>query len=267
MIFDVTTLGLLDDEEIELDFAALALSELDHEGVDLTWHIALIEEIGDRLSEVGALADTPEEQALALAQVFAGEFGFAGDVQSYDAPLNADLVRVLERRRGLPVSLSILYVAAARRLGWTAEALNTPGHVLVSVGSDRPAIVDPFNRGAIVAPEELVALLHGVLGAQAVLRDEHVAPMANRSVLVRLTLNQALRAEQAGDPTRALALYERMTVAAPDNPDGWWELARLQLQLQDPESARHSLAAMLEVTRDPERRQLVSAALEALASG
>lgn len=267
MIFDICTLGLLDDDEIELDFAALALSELDHDGIDITAHIELIEEIGDSLAMVGAFADTPQEQGEALAQVFAGEFGFAGDAASYDAPLNADLIRVLERRRGLPVSLSILYVAAARRLGWTAHALNTPGHVLVRIGDDAPVVIDPFNDGAVVSPERMVALLHGTLGPGAVLRDEHVAPMPNRSVLVRLLLNQALRAEQGGDPARALILYDRMTQAAPDNADGWWELARLQLQLGEPDAARHSLAAMLEVTRDPKRRQLVSAALQALASG
>jgi thioredoxin-like negative regulator of GroEL len=58
-----------------------------------------------------------------------------------------------------------------------------------------------------------------------------------------------------------------MTTVAPDNPDGWWELARLQLQLQDVEAARHSLSAMLEVTRDPHRRQMIAAALEAIAPG
>jgi predicted TPR repeat methyltransferase len=83
-------------------------------------------------------------------------------------------------------------------------------------------------------------------------------------VLVRLLVNQASRAEQAGDPLRALTLYERMTSVAPDNPDGWWEQARLQLQLQDVDAARHSLSAMLEITRDPERRRLAAAALEAL---
>jgi thioredoxin-like negative regulator of GroEL len=86
-------------------------------------------------------------------------------------------------------------------------------------------------------------------------------------VLVRLLLNQASRAEHSGDPARALVVYERMTLVAPDNPDGWWELARLQLQLQDVEAARASLSAMLEVTRDLERRKLVTATLQALPSG
>jgi regulator of sirC expression with transglutaminase-like and TPR domain len=261
---EVTRLGLLDDDEIELDSAALALSELDHEGIDLEPYLALLEEISDRLEIVGAAAESPEQRGQALAQVFHDEYGFVGDAASYDAPLNADLIRVLDRRRGLPVSLSILYVAAARRMDWTAYALNTPAHVLVRIGDKPFALIDPFNGGRPVSPQGLDALLEGALGPDVPPHPGHVAPMTNRMVLVRLLVNQASRAEQAGDPLRALTLYERMTSVAPDNPDGWWEQARLQLQLQDVDAARHSLSAMLEITRDPERRRLAAAALEAL---
>lgn len=264
MSADVITLGLLDDDEIELDRAALALSELDHEGIDLDPYLALLDEIDDRLLAVGRSAETAEEQAEALAQVFSGEFGFAGDADSYDAPLNADLIRVLDRRLGLPVSLSLLYVAAARRMGWVAEALNTPGHVLVRVGEDPACLIDPFNDGVPVSHDRLVSLLLAGLGPGIPLQPQHLAPMTNRGVLLRLLSNQALRAEQAGDPLRALTICERMTQVAPDNPDGWWELARLQLQLGNVPAARSSLSAMFEVTRDPERRRLVSATLDAI---
>jgi regulator of sirC expression with transglutaminase-like and TPR domain len=263
---DIETLGLLEDDEIELDQAALALSELDHEGVDLSPYVNLLEDIGERLVNF-AEAKTAEAQAEALAQVFHNQFGFTGDAESYDAPLNADIIRVLDRRRGLPVSLSLLYVAAARRMGWTAYALNTPGHVLVRIGEGPSCLIDPFHDGKIVSRERLAALLYGALGPEGRPGPEHIAPMTNRNVLVRLLLNQASRAERVGDPARALAVYERMTLVAPDNPDGWWELARLQLQLHDVNAARRSLSAMLEVTRDPERRKLVTATLQALPSG
>src|SRR5262245_2868899 len=151
---DIETIGLLDDDEIELDHAALALSELDHEGVELEPYYALLDEIGERLDDF-IDAETPEAQGEALAQVFHEEFGFTGDADSYDAPLNADLIRVLDRRRGLPVSLSLLYVAAARRLGWTAYATNTPGHVLVQIGEGPSCLIDPFHDGVIVSRERL----------------------------------------------------------------------------------------------------------------
>ena len=264
---DIETIGLLDDDEIELDHAALALSELDHEGIELEPYYALLDEIGDRL-EAFAEAETPEAQGKALAKVFHDEFGFVGDADSYDAPLNADLIRVLDRRRGLPVSLALLYVAAARRMGWTADATNTPGHVLVRIGGDDApwCLIDPFHAGAIVSDERLAALLHGTIGPGGIPGPEHVAPMANRGVLARLLLNQASRSERGGDPARALALYERMTLVAPGNADGWWELARLQLQLHDIPAARASLSAMLEITRDPTRRALITTTLQAISS-
>ena len=267
---DIETIGLLDDDEIELDHAALALSELDHDGIELEPYYVLLEEIGERLEDF-AEAETPEQQGEALARVFHEEFGFVGDADNYDAPLNADLIRVLDRRRGLPVSLALLYVAAARRMGWTAHATNTPGHVLVriddDIGDGPSHLIDPFHGGTPVSDDRLAALLHGAIGPDGVPGPEHVAPMANRGVLARLLLNQASRAERGGDPVRALALYERMTLVAPGNADGWWELARLQLQLNNVAAARASLSAMLEVTRDPERRELVRTTLQAIAQG
>ncbi len=256
----IAYIGLLADEEIELDSAALMLSALDHEGADIDSYLDLLRSITDALQEARAdigessLHDGAAQGAL-LAQVLGGQFGFAGDSATYDAPLNADMIRVLDRRSGLPVSLSILYVAAARRLGWTAHALNTPGHVLVSVGErDERALIDPFRRGAPVPAEQLQAVIERALGAGASPSPAHVEPMSNRMTLVRLLLNQATRAEQSGDTWRARTLYARMTVIAPEHGAGWWELARLQLALGDVDAARASLSAMLEITRDPERR-------------
>lgn len=81
-----------------------------------------------------------------LSKVIAGEFGFTGDYLDYDDPDNADLIRVIDRRRGLPVSLTILYASAARRIGYQADVLNTPGHVLGRVGTETDSVlIDPFK--------------------------------------------------------------------------------------------------------------------------
>lgn len=261
----VAALGLLEDEAIELDSAALQLAALDHPGVDLDPYLDLLGEITDALGEAGRLAHQPNEQAEALAGVLGERYGFTGDRASYDDPDNADLLRVLDRRRGLPVSLSLLYVAGARRLGWPAEVLNTPGHVLIRVGREtEPLLLDPFNDGAKVGPAALARLLSGVLGGRVEATSDHLAPMTNRGVLVRLLLNQAIRAERAGDAARALTLFERITAIAPDNAHGWWERARLQLVRRNLAGARSSLSAMLEITREPGIRAHVLAALDAL---
>lgn len=266
-------LGLLADEDIELDSAAIALSALDHEGLDLAPYLDQLRAITHALdvarqTQGDADLTTGAAQGAVLANVIGGSFGFAGDSTSYDAPLNADMIRVLDRKRGLPVSLAILYVAAARRLGWTADALNTPSHVLVAIGPMASrAIIDPFHGGAPVSPERLIALLERVHGPGVWTAQNEIEPMSNRMTLVRLLRNQAIRAEEEKDIDRACTVYRRMTVVAPDHGHGWWHLARLQLILGSVEEARASLSAMLEVTRDPQWRGRITQTLSRLSAG
>ena len=264
MTDDPTPLGLIDEDDIVLDEAALSLALLDHPDTDPTPYRELFQAIADRLAVVGHDAVTAQQRAAALSTVLHDEFGFRGDEESYDDPANADLIRVVDRLKGLPISLSILYVAAARRLGWSANVLALPGHVLVLVGEDAaPVIVDPFRGGVVVHPERLVAMLDSA-GDAATPPVRHVTAMPNRSILVRLLLNQATRAEQTGKGRRALELYGRMTVVAPGHGHGWWERARLELVDNDVGAARSSLTAMLEITREPGLRRRVVAMLEAL---
>jgi regulator of sirC expression with transglutaminase-like and TPR domain len=256
----LTDLGLVEESEIELDKAALQLAALDHPGTELAPYLDLLDEIAGRLGARAPAAATPRARAAALAQVLAGDYGFEGDRESYDDPANADLIRVLDRRRGLPVALAILYSAMGRRLGWAVNALNTPAHVLASVGAARPVVIDPFDRGALVQVQQLTRLLEAA-GAGS---PREVEAMPNRAVLVRLLMNQATRAEQAGARRRALTLFERITTFGPGYSFAWWERARLERALGDDAAARRSLVSMLETTRDPQVRRQVRRALEAL---
>jgi regulator of sirC expression with transglutaminase-like and TPR domain len=259
-------LSLMEDDAIELDTAALQLAALDHPGIDLDPYLDLLKGIAERLVVVGGTATTARARANMLARVLASEFRFTGDSHHYDDPANADLIRVIDRRRGLPVSLTILYVAAARRAGWCLAPLNMPGHVLARVNATtNPVLIDPFSSGQVVHSEQLAREYGGMLGPTPVPAVDQLAPMANRQVLVRLLMNQGSRADAAGDRARALTLYERMTIIAPTHSQAWWEFARLQLHGGDVVGARASLAAILEVTRDPTRRLHVRCALDALA--
>lgn len=259
---ELNRLGLIDEDEIELDEAALSLALLDHEGTDLAPYRDLLDDIVARVEETGDGDGTAEARAAALAAVLAGEYGFCGDSDTYDDPDNADLIRVIDRRRGLPVSLSILWVATARRLGWEASALNMPGHVLVCVGSSSDGvIIDPFEGGTLVNPARLRALFRAFAlpGSEPVIET-----LPNRAVLVRLLQNQASRAERAGQGQRALELYGRMTTLAPNAVQAWWQRAKLESMDGDTPAARRSLGAILEVSRDPNVRRQVVDTLDSL---
>jgi regulator of sirC expression with transglutaminase-like and TPR domain len=261
---DFSRLGLIDDELIILDEAALSLALPDNPETDLEPYHALLSEIASRLDAVTGHSATVHECADALSLVLNGEFGFTGDRETYDHPANADLIRVIDRRRGLPVSLAILYVAAARRLGWTANVLDLPGHVLVLLGEPAESVmIDPFRDGALVYAEQLVSLLPASPSA-SIPQVVELPAMPNKAILARLLLNQAVRAEDSGKGSRALELYQRITAIAPDNARAWWQKARLEIVDHDIASARRSLAAMLEVTRDPAGRAEITRTLAAL---
>lgn len=266
MIDALERLGLIDDADIALDEAALTLAALDRPDRDIAPYQVRIAALTTRLAGPAVEARGAAAQARLLQRVIAVEQGFRGDSRTYDDPANADLIQLFERRRGMPVTLSILYAALARRLGWAADPLNVPGHVLVRIGRGADTvIVDPFDDGRTVDAAGLEALLARVLGHHAAPEPAHVKPMSNRAVLVRLLTNQATRARRAGDMARALTLHRRMTSLAPGFTGLWWERARLEQLLGHYGEARTSLLAMLETTRAPAVTQRIKTALAALA--
>jgi regulator of sirC expression with transglutaminase-like and TPR domain len=109
---------------------------------------------------VAGAGASPDAPARACAEVLGRRHGFAGDAERYDEPRNSMLDVVLERRRGLPILLSVVYVEVARRAGVPLAGVGLPGHFVVGhVGAQPPLLIDPFNGGAPVqgdAPAHLV---------------------------------------------------------------------------------------------------------------
>lgn len=263
---DLARLGLVDDAAIDLAEAALLLAAADHPDAALDTARARLTGMALRLQREAAGVDTASGRARLLAELIAQTHEITGDTGDYDNPKNADLLCLLDRKLGLPVMLSILYVALARRVGWAADPLGLPGHVIVRVGVEPvTALIDPYDGGRLLGATGLGTVLTRVLGGSAAVEADHLVPLSNRATLVRLVTNQATRARRAGDVARALVLHDRMTLIAPGFTGLWWERARLEQLAGDVGAARASLGAMLETTRDAGIRQRIRAALTALA--
>ena len=156
-----------------------------------------------------------------LADVIATRHGYAGDQTTFDDPQNADLIRVIDRRRGLPVSLGILYIETARRLGALAKGLNTPGHFLLAIGEDEQAkVLDPFNAGVVLTQQDIRPMPHVPHG-----ESMEYGPVSARDVLLRLLNNIRTRALAGKDLIRGLTIVERMVLIAPRRPDLWLDLS------------------------------------------
>lgn len=259
---ELSDIGLFDDADIDLIEAGICLALADRPRADASALRRLVAGWTMRL-QADQQPVSGQGRARRLAALIAGEGGITGAVRDYDNPLNADLLAVVERERGLPVALSVLYVALARRVGWRAAALGLPGHVIVEVrGSGEPATIDPFDHGHGVDRARLEEIARAG-GAESL--PARLAELSNRQLLVRMLANQATRAQAANDRMRALVLHIRMTEIAPRFSGLWWERARLEQMLGRNAAARASLTAMLETTRDPDMTGRIQTALASLA--
>jgi regulator of sirC expression with transglutaminase-like and TPR domain len=171
-------------------------------------------------------------RAEALAGLIAGRHAYVGDAQTYDDPVNANLIRVIERRKGLPVALGIIWLHTARAAGWGAHGVDFPAHFLVALeGKSIQAVIDVFAGGVALDARDLRALLKRVEGDSAELRPGLLRPMNARRVLLRLQNNVMTRRLQGGDMAGALTCTEDMLRIAPDHADLWRRAAVMNQRL------------------------------------
>jgi regulator of sirC expression with transglutaminase-like and TPR domain len=258
-----------DAVRIELLQAALILSVLQRdEAIDrapLDQHVAAIgAALADLVHRRGA---QPER----LGEVIAQAYGYRGDNETYDDLQNADVARVLERRKGLPVALAILYLHVARAQGWDAEGLAFPGHFLIRVEIDGARhVLDPFNDGQVVEPPALRTLLQRVLGPDADLAPEHFDAVPDRDVLLRLENNVRLRLAKREDWEATARSLDRMLAIAPDKPELLFEAGQINARLDKRRAAIAAFERFLATEAakaDPVLGQRASALVQELRRG
>jgi regulator of sirC expression with transglutaminase-like and TPR domain len=256
-------IGAGDGERMPLAEAALHLAALDHPGRDLGPYLNHLRELATALGE--HRADSAAARADALSTVLHVDFGYGGDRRNYDDMVNADLMAVIDRRKGLPVALAILYIDAARQAGWPAWGLDMPGHFLIRVdGEGDRVILDPFHGGVTVETPALRQLLKAYVGPEAELEPAHYEPMTDRAVLLRLLNNIRGRALQAGEAERGLEIMRRMLLLAPADPRLRLEDAAMKVKSGQLRGAREAAQACLAMEPDAGLRHQAERLLDSL---
>ncbi len=263
-------IGRSGDEPLDIAEAALRLGEPDREGatsaasVDRYRHH--LKKLADGMAEIGSQATSATERAAALQQILSVREGYTGDRDDYDSMENADLKAVIDRRKGLPVALSILYLHAGRALGWSVYGLNFPGHFLIRVdGEGDRVIVDPFNDGKVVTTGELRALAKQLLGHDAELVPAFYKPISDRQMLVRLQNNIRLRALNQGDIPLAVKILYRLVLLDPERAEFWYELGMLEVHRERLRPGRDALEkCLMLIDHEPGNSALRQQILETL---
>lgn len=207
------------DPDPPLDAFALALAA---EFGEVAWAKA-----GDALDRLGrevadSLSDTPRaphSETAACRVVLSERHGFSGDTRDYSDPRNSMLDSVLSRRTGLPITLSVVWIAVARRAGFRLDGVGLPGHYVVGhFGADPVLLIDPFGGGTIIEGEQPAAL---------------VRPWTPHETVVRMLNNLVRSYTERGDMSRALhAAHMRLPLTGGKEREAYAaEITRLEARL------------------------------------
>lgn len=225
--------ALVAQDEIPLDEALGCIAAEDQDGRDVT---AMLAELDELASELEIPDGLPMLQAVArLNRLLFEQHGFKGDPEHYDDPRNSFLDRVLERRRGLPILLCIVYMEVARRAGLAVEGIGFPGHFLVApVGGADGLFVDPFHGGATLRRDGLRLWLQR-FSTRPVADweiDAALRPADHRAILFRVNTNLKGSYFRRGDLGSTLRAVDRLLLLQPDHPEIQQERAWLKATMR-----------------------------------
>ncbi len=209
-------------DALPLDQATALLAAEEQPGLDPAAPLRALDQLADELGR--RPSSELFVQVAALNQHLFVERGFEGDADNYDAPENSMLDRVLQRRRGLPILLSVVYMELARRVGVTIDGVGFPGHFVVSPRGAKPRFfIDPFRGGKVLKESDLRLLLRRLAGTWDVEPEtwqRFVAPVSPGQVFVRINTNLKRSFARRGRSDAALRACERSLLLRPDSvPD------------------------------------------------
>ncbi len=229
-------LAKISEQELNLAEAALLIAMDEYPGLDVDAYLRQLDELAtgvqQRLPAQAGLEDT----LVALNQFLFVDQGFSGDTENYDDPRNSFLNEVLDRKRGIPITLSIIYMEVGRRLGLPLKGVSFPGHFLVKFSTrEGEVVLDPFSGGSLMSKEDLEQMLEETYGAS----DSTSAPLerlliaaGKKEILVRMLRNLKgayLRRERY---EKALTVIDRILLIQPDQPDEIRDRGRIYEHLE-----------------------------------
>lgn len=199
------------DPEIDLTAGTLALARVEYPDLIAEDHVKRLDELAARSGTAGI--EDPLRALHRLREFLFDEEGFRGNADDYYDPANSCLNRVLDRKLGIPITLSVLMMEVGRRVGLRVRGVGLPGHFVVSatVGTES-VLLDPFDGGTVLTQETAGDVVARALGRRVTLTAEHFAPVTKRHILVRMLANLKGAYVRREEWAKSLTIVERLLV-------------------------------------------------------
>ncbi len=251
------------EEGLQLDLAALYLAGEEYPEIDIPSHLAQLDAFAAEVSQRVTYEAAPADVARAIAGYLYEELGFQGNSGQYYSPDNSFLNRVLETRTGIPITLSLLFLEVARRLGLRCSGVGLPGHFIVGL-DDTGEYLDPFNAGTSLSMEDCRALVDRMSAGSLEWRDEFLAPYTKRDILFRILNNLKAVYMQGREYASAVGVIQRMTIISPGLPSLYQEQAWCHAEQQEYRLAIGTLEAYLQEVGNPDDSRQVKDQIKGL---
>lgn len=205
------------DDQIDLAKAALYLAQEEYPQLTIATYLQTLDTMATEIRDRLPTECYPLRVIQAINHYLYDELGFSGNAEAYYDPRNSYLNDVLERRTGIPITLSLVYLEVARRIGFPMIGVGMPGHFLIRPALEEMGIlVDPFHGGEVLFPADCQERLQQLYGQPVELRPEFLVAISPRHFLARMLRNLKGIYLSQNDASRTLSVIERILLLFPD---------------------------------------------------
>ena len=198
-----------DEEALELDRAALLLAAAEYPHLDIEEYLSLLNQFGEAARAVDDFFADPLTRIRRLSQLLFDEFEFRGNVENYYDARNSFLNDVIDRRTGIPITLSVVMIEVARRIGLRLFGVGMPGHFIIKyVDDDREIFVDPFHGGRIISEEHCQELISQMYSDRMPFHSSFLHAVSKKQILARMLQNLKGIYSRAQDHHKTLWLID-----------------------------------------------------------
>ena len=250
--------------DFDLATGALLVASTDDPNVDIDGCRANLDRMAEAARARMPSQAGPLEELNAITDLLFGVIGFAGNRNDYYDPNNSYLHQVLERRLGIPITLSLLCIEVGRRAGIPVLGIGMPGHFLVRHRDEDNYFVDAFNGGVLMNRDECSAVLREAAGDDARLEEHHLNPVTPREILARVLRNLKAIYWDREEFDRCITTIGALMAVLPDRPEEQRDRGVVHLKAGNHQQSADDFAAYIEAAPHADDIETVRNALSRL---